>query len=327
MRGHSGGWTTCERGFEGRSRAVHTVVERRARGAGNLLRASIEGVDLNYRLSGRPTLGLGGDHPGAMMSKIWLTYAWKDNEANDVDHVINELRRAGLEVGFDRKELLAGGRLWEQIDRAIADPSLDAWAIYTTKASLESEPCQEELAYALDRTLRTKGQKFKLIGIFPETMDRSVIPSALATRLYVQTTDPTWLQQIVDGIAGGRSEPDLSHVQPYGEKWHRIDGKDVLEVWPRTGRWLPFLFVVPAAEYGKIDKVWRNARDFPVLQGACQVGAAGDPADEWKGYAIQMPVTSTESAYVFFNDIPSEAYFGQEGHVQRAQFRRSPFFV
>ena len=91
-----------------------------------------------------------------MTSKLWLTYAWKDNEQEDVDHIVAELRRAGIDVRYDRVQLLAGRRLWDQIDASIRDPDIAAWAIYVTEHSLRSEPCQEELAYALDRTLRTR---------------------------------------------------------------------------------------------------------------------------------------------------------------------------
>ena len=45
----------------------------------------------------------------------------------------------------------------------------------------ESEPCLEEIAYALDRALRKRETDFPVIGIFPESLDRNIIPSAIAT--------------------------------------------------------------------------------------------------------------------------------------------------
>ena len=30
------------------------------------------------------------------MAKLWLTYAWKDNQDQDVDHVIEKLKEAGV---------------------------------------------------------------------------------------------------------------------------------------------------------------------------------------------------------------------------------------
>jgi TIR domain len=110
------------------------------------------------------------------MSKLWLTYAWVDNEDSDVDHVIVELRKVGFDVHFDRRQIVVGQRLWPQIDKFISDPKqTDAWAIFATKHSLASEACQEELAYALDRALRVRGSDFPLIGIFPAPIDRSLI--------------------------------------------------------------------------------------------------------------------------------------------------------
>ena len=43
------------------------------------------------------------------MASIWLTYAWVDNEAKDVDFVIYELRREGLTVNWIVSKLLLVG--------------------------------------------------------------------------------------------------------------------------------------------------------------------------------------------------------------------------
>ena len=89
------------------------------------------------------------------------------HQDQDVDHVVGELKRVGLDVAFDRAHIIPGQRLWSQIDKGISDPQTDGWAILATENSLSSEPCLEELAYALDRALRTRGAEFPLIGIFP----------------------------------------------------------------------------------------------------------------------------------------------------------------
>jgi hypothetical protein len=49
------------------------------------------------------------------MKKLWLTYAWKDNEDQDIDFIVQELDPLDLEVRFDRRNLIAGQRLWDQI--------------------------------------------------------------------------------------------------------------------------------------------------------------------------------------------------------------------
>jgi hypothetical protein len=107
---------------------------------------------------------------------IWLTYAWKDNEELDVDHVISELERVGVQVRFDRNQLLVGKRLWDQIDAGIRKEDVSAWVMLVTENSLRSEPCQEEIAYALDRALRTKGGSFPLMEFFPHRWIESLCP-------------------------------------------------------------------------------------------------------------------------------------------------------
>lgn len=44
------------------------------------------------------------------MATLWLTYAWADNKARDVDYVAQELERAGLTVKLDQWNLGAGRR-------------------------------------------------------------------------------------------------------------------------------------------------------------------------------------------------------------------------
>ena len=47
--------------------------------------------------------------------KLWLTYAWKDNEDKDIDFIVQELDKTSIDVRFDRRNLVAGQRLWTQI--------------------------------------------------------------------------------------------------------------------------------------------------------------------------------------------------------------------
>ena len=170
------------------------------------------------------------------MTKLWLTYAWRDNEAEQVDYVIQALQAVGLEVGFDRARLIAGQRLWPQLDAAITDPTKsDAWALYATKQSLSSEACLEEVAYALDRALRSRGNSFPIIGIFPEP------PSAIATRLYVTLQDPDWAGKVLAGA--NLQAPALSTkvIVPHVLVAYEEEEKLILELRPRAGRWHPLL--------------------------------------------------------------------------------------
>ena len=76
------------------------------------------------------------------MKKLWLTYAWKDNEDQNLDYIVQELDKLDLEVKFDRRNLIPGQRLWDQIGTQITDPEqCEAWGILLTSNSLKSGPC------------------------------------------------------------------------------------------------------------------------------------------------------------------------------------------
>ncbi len=130
------------------------------------------------------------------MKTLWLTYSWKDDQAQ-IDFVIQELERKGVSVRRDKWVLQAGKRLWSQIANEISDPSkTDGWAIFMTSNSLNSEPCKEELFYALDEAIRVRGESYPLIGISDGMIDESVIPKPVATRLYVNLKDSQWAERI-----------------------------------------------------------------------------------------------------------------------------------
>jgi hypothetical protein len=88
------------------------------------------------------------------MATAWITYAWQDNQANDVTFIALELERMDIKIKLDRWNIQAGHRLWEKIDRFITDPKeSDAWILFATANSLGSEACKEEFSYALLRGL------------------------------------------------------------------------------------------------------------------------------------------------------------------------------
>lgn len=241
------------------------------------------------------------------MSRLWLTYAWKDNESEDVDHIIAELRAHGLDVGYDRIQLLAGRRLWTQIDSAISDPTVAAWAIYVTENSLKSEPCQEELAYALDRTLRTRGAGFPLIGLFPGNLDREIIPSAIATRLYVNLRTNDWAQQVVNSVEEARSGPQPA-PQPFGYTLHERANGYCLEVWPRTGTWTPSYGIVPEAEAPKLRSLSVGPRG--VLDGMRMTVTGQGAQNGVFGRVIDNPVDAVMSLQIGLVELPSWIEFG-----------------
>jgi len=54
------------------------------------------------------------------MPTAWLTYAWEDNDRQDVDFIAQELVYFGVDIQLDRWNIRAGRRLWEQIAGLIA---------------------------------------------------------------------------------------------------------------------------------------------------------------------------------------------------------------
>lgn len=171
-----------------------------------------------------------------MKKRLWLTYAWGNNKTNEVDYLIQELERRGLDVKYDRAVLLAGRPLWDQLDEQIDWRNIDAWAIYMTRQSLESQPCREELAYALKNALELGRGTFPLMGISPEPIDKELIPKALSTRLYVTLSAPNALQDIVDGVEGQKTVAPQP-VAPIALRWHQTSFPSELglEFWPQLG--------------------------------------------------------------------------------------------
>lgn len=239
-----------------------------------------------------------------MRNRLWLTYAWKDNELEGVDALIASLKGVGLEVGFDRAKLLAGHSIWQQIAHEISNERYDAWAIYATKNSLESPACREELDYALNEALAQNGNSFPLIGIFPEHIDRSNIPAPLRTRKYVVIGGRNWLTEIADGVAGRVSHVPSGQVQPI---WHSYTPSTrVLEFGPRLEPFSYCFAMVPIFEFTQSTNIspYSNhlelsvgPRNSRIGRGMTMNGRAIESDDKaWNGVLVGMEVRSSQSA-------------------------------
>lgn len=228
--------------------------------------------------------------------KLWLTYAWVDNEDFDIDHIVAELEKVGLQVNLDRRQLVPGQRLWPQIDQAISDPATtDAWAIFATENSLMSEPCLEELSYALDRALRCRGSAFPIIGIFPKPIDRKHIPSALATRLYVNLNSRDWVDQIVAGVQQLPLSDPVTSIEPFVYRAHKLPNQIVLEIRPRSGRWYPCTIAVPTQEITILQSIIVSPEGRPPLGGMTTSSEFNTPDGNWKGRTISHSVDTLNS--------------------------------
>lgn len=255
------------------------------------------------------------------MPTAWLTYAWADNDDGDVDFVVQELESRGLEVRADRWTLSAGQRLWEQIGANIEDPDVDAWILYTTPTSLASEPCREELAYALDRALHSRGAPFPLIAIVQGAFEREALPSALRVRLCVSTDDRDFAERVV-AAAEGRA-PDISRpsVHPYVIRIHHFETSKgprfAIELRPRVGAWSPFIAAIPANEREAVAPSLYHGPAGRVAREAMLRRPARHEVDGWYGMAADNEATPTQSYYLHCSQLPSRLLFGVNGDASR----------
>lgn len=255
------------------------------------------------------------------MATVWITYAWADNQHNDIDYVAQELGRAGLTVKLDRWNLGAGKRLWEQIETFIckSDQS-DAWLLIATNNSLASEPCKEEFAYALDRALNTRGDAFPVIALFLTHTDPSLIPAAIRTRLHVSITDPDWKERIVAAVERRAHATSKLELEPYHVHVHHLQGQSkpiAIEVRPRAGVWAPFLAGIPISEKEKVQPtIMIGPREVPTNSGMLTNCGSGPSPDGsmWLMFAGNQS-TPTESYYIWCMELPSKLLFGVNGRA------------
>jgi len=180
-----------------------------------------------------------------VVKKIWITYAWGDNQDQNIDFLIQELdSKPEIEVKFDRKNLIPGQRLWPQIGGLITDPKeCDAWGIILTKNSITSEACIEELCYALDRALNLNGDNFPVFALL-HNVAISELPPGLKIRLCISLEDDNWSNLVV--AAAYKKTPELSKTDlfPYVLKNHKVEDGFCLEIRPRFERIAPFAVAV-----------------------------------------------------------------------------------
>jgi hypothetical protein len=254
------------------------------------------------------------------MATAWITYSWKDNEQGDVDYIVQELVRAGLKIKLDRWNLQAGRRLWEQIDKFIRDPNeCDGWIFYATQNSLASEACREELAYALERALSSRGGAFPIIALVQSHMEGGLLPAAIKTRLYVDLTDPEWKERIVDAVTNRTSARAAAELTPSVSIEHPapMGFAAAIEVRPRAGVWHPFAACVKPEERHAAGLVLRDGpRGFPPdPNNSGFIGGGTGMSDDQQWYVERgyNAATQTHSYYLFFRKVPSIFAYGQLG--------------
>jgi TIR domain len=261
------------------------------------------------------------------MATLWITYAWDDNDSGDVNFIAQELEAAGITVNLDRWKIGAGKRLWEQIDKFITDKNeCDAWMIVATQNSITSEPCKEELSYALGRALESRGGNFPVLGLFQGPVGELPVPSALKTRLCVSVTDDDWKERIVAACEGRTPNALRPEIPPYEVKIHEPAGgmlRYAIEFRPRAGVWYPVFVATPKSEKKKIKpSVMIGPRNHPPEQGVLMGVGTGtfQPNEDNRAYdatVIQMQVSPTQSIFIWCALLPSRVCFGDSNSVTK----------
>lgn len=241
--------------------------------------------------------------------RLWITYAWADNAQGDFAFLIQELDSVNVLATYDRIAIVPGQRLWNQIAARITQDPIDGWAYLLTSNSLSSEPCREELAYAMDRALNTKGGGFPLIGLL-HGVSIADVPPALKVRLCVSLASPNWKEEVKAGIEG--IPPVVAKVAQTEFVWqvHRGYRGDptatAVEVRPRFGEIMYWRIAVPTsvsiAQWGH-GPSGGGALSFAKMM--CVEGGTGDVGGvpmTWFGSGDRL--SPGISAYVIFNGPP-----------------------
>lgn len=251
------------------------------------------------------------------MASVWLTYAWEDNTGGDVDFIAQELLASGLGVKLDRWNIRAGMRLWDQIAHFIEDPAeSDAWVLFATQRSLGSQPCREEFAYALDRALAARGGEYPIIGLFPATVDTTLVPASVRVRLCVSAADPEWKNRIKSAAEGRPPGVARPHIDPFQLRSHFVPGSSpstyALEVRPRAGSWTPFFAAIPIGEKEGVKPhiMHGPANRVPTGGVMMMMGDVASGDGRWWIMFADNEATPTLSYYVFVEQLPSELAFG-----------------
>lgn len=247
---------------------------------------------------------------------LWITYAWADNDEGDFDYLVQELESGGIPTLYDKISLIPGRRLWSQIADRITSQPLSAWAYLVTPTSLQSSACREELSYALQRALETKGDEFPFIGLL-HNVSLCDIPAVLRVRLCVNLADPDWIEHVRAGISGvppnRRTELKDSFIFKVHQDYCERKGQSAIEARPRIGEIKYWRMAFPSNGPQPIQ--WgtgtANGGGVSGLKFSAIEGEFNIDRIPMKFIGAGNPLSASTSAYaVFEGDLPSKFFFG-----------------
>lgn len=260
------------------------------------------------------------------MKKVWLTYAWNDNEDKDIDFIIQELDKTDLDVKFDRRNLIPGQRLWTQIGGTITDSNeCDAWGIVLTPNSIKSQPCIEELSYALDRALSNKGADFPIFALL-HNINPNEMPPALKIRLCIPIENNNWTEQVVAAAYKKPTGFSPANLSDFILNQHLAKDGFCLEIRPRFNRISPFAVAVDYDEKisgnviscspGPANKV-PNGHVAHLYIDSETTLTDGTHAWVW---GADNEANSTSSYYLFYKKRPRRIWFGHQQNLNLVTF-------
>lgn len=247
---------------------------------------------------------------------LWLTYAWVDNEEGNFDYLVQELKNQGIETQYDRVKLVPGQRLWEQIGERISDPALRGWGYLITPNSLQSQPCREELEYAVNRAIQSKSSTFPLIGLVTHGVSFADVPISLRVRLCVSLTSPNWIEEIRAGLELRPPKlidtPQTRYIYRVTQTFNGTNITTTIEIRPRFNEvhfWrvaLPPTCTVQSFGVGPAGSGHTTGMLQAVLQGM---------GGELNGRPVQLigagsVLTPGTSAFIFVTGTPEFVAFG-----------------
>lgn len=259
------------------------------------------------------------------MRKLWLTYAWKDNEDNDIDFIISELDKNKIDVKFDRRNLIPGQRLWQQISKNITNPNeCEAWGIVLTKNSINSEACIEELSYALDRALSVEDSTFPIFALLHGILPNELPPILKIRLCIVLENNNDWVNQVISAI--DKTSPGfipLKELSKFIFREHKIEKGYCLEIKPRFDRISPFAIVVDyqEKESGNVTKYSFGPSGiipsgYVAFNSVDSETTLTDGTHCWV-WGASNEINSATSVFLFYKNRPKRIWFGHQQNLEK----------
>lgn len=248
-------------------------------------------------------------------SRLWITYAHEDDRFGDFTYLVQELETVGINAAYDKIALIPGRDLWTQLGEEITEGLYDGWAYLITPTSLSSESCREELSYALNRALKSKGRAYPLIGLL-HGVKVNDLPPSLRVRLNVSLSSPTWTEEVLAALEGHPPRTEIAPQSQFVWNIHSNYGgnknRTAIEIRPRFGEIMYWRIAIPVSTqlfgrgYGPSDGGQISSVLTSFVEGEATLN---NNAVKWFGSGDRL--SPSISAYVIIEgELPKQVFFG-----------------